>query len=207
MMTAVNNQVVGGGVYRVLNMATGRFYIGCTDTFKRRFRAHLGNMKRGVHPNKLMLADYAAFGPESFDFAPVLVCEKLYGLSVESLAIAMAMGPGCYNQPESAPPSALGKRMPPRSPEHCAKIAAAARGRKQSAETKAKMSAARRGVPKSAAHIAAISAALKAKGARLTDDRKAAISRRHLGTKHTDEHKAKISAGLLAFAARKGEVR
>lgn len=51
----------------------------------------------------------------------------------------------------------------PKSPEHRARLSAAARGRTASAETRANLSKARRGVPKSDAHRAAISAALTGK--------------------------------------------
>lgn len=74
--------------------------------------------------------------------------------------------------------SSRGKKRPPRSPEHCAKIAAWHKGRRASAETRAKMSAARKGKKHSPEHIAHRAAALRGKTRSAASRLRMSLSRR-----------------------------
>jgi hypothetical protein len=93
-----------------------------------------------------------------------------------------------------------GRHRAPRTPEHCAKLSLANRGKKRSDETRAKMRK-----PKSAEHRAKLSAAHKGKklsiatrsamsrahtGKPLSEKQRIAISRSKLGTKYSEAHRA-----------------
>lgn len=92
-----------------------------------------------------------------------------------------------------------GRVLPPRTPEHAAKIAAKNRGRPFSAERRAKLSEAHRGlVPWN-------------KGRKHSAETKAKMSlahmgnRSHAGRRFSDEHRAKLSAALMGNKRRAGK--
>lgn len=94
-----------------------------------------------------------------------------------------------------------GKKRPPFSEEHKAKIGAASRGRKMSSGTRAKLLAANTG--RSFQHTeearAKISAARKGKGApSISDEHKAKISAANKGKTFSAEHRERLSAAAKA---------
>lgn len=65
-----------GGVYRILNMATGKFYYGSTALFRKRFAAHKRTLEAGTHTNRYLLNEYKKHGPDNFIFEVVEVVEN-----------------------------------------------------------------------------------------------------------------------------------
>lgn len=57
-----------GGVYRIFNKRNQRVYIGSCKEFKRRSTQHLNALKRGVHSNKYLQADFDKHGSDEFVF-------------------------------------------------------------------------------------------------------------------------------------------
>jgi len=119
--------------------------------------------------------------------------------------------------------AALGRKMPPRSAEHRAKISALKKGKKRgprttewsakiiaantgsrrSAETRAKQSSAARGKPKSPEHLAKIDAILKARAQ--SPEWREKMAAAHRGKKHSPEHRAAVAAAVLEIWRRRRE--
>lgn len=55
-------------IYEITNSVTGRKYIGQTINHVKRFNAHMANLRKGVHKERLMQRDYVLYGEESFDY-------------------------------------------------------------------------------------------------------------------------------------------
>lgn len=49
-------------VYAIQHKPTGRIYVGSTNDLDARLKAHMGALKAGKHPNKLMQEDYNLHG-------------------------------------------------------------------------------------------------------------------------------------------------
>lgn len=57
-----------GGVYRIVNLKTGKFYYGSTALFRKRFKSHKATLEAGTHTNIFMLNEYKKHGPDGFVF-------------------------------------------------------------------------------------------------------------------------------------------
>lgn len=64
-----------GGVYRILNIANSRIYIGSTCRFKTRAYAHNNTLTKNQHLNKFLQNDYNKCGANSFLFEVIEVIE------------------------------------------------------------------------------------------------------------------------------------
>lgn len=199
------------GIYRITNAIDDRVYIGSTYRFSQRWHYHRRDLRRGRHGNAALQADFNRLGEAAFVFEVVaIIRDEPERLAIEETAIAALFGPGCYNATIRCPPTPLGKKLGPCSPERKAKISAAHRGRKLSAPHRAKLSAAHRGKPLSAAHIEALRKAASTpehraklsqahRGKPLSPEHRAALLGRpgHTGRKLSEEHKARLSAAKL----------
>jgi group I intron endonuclease len=67
--------LAGCGVYRITNRKTGRFYIGSTSSFARRWQEHQEQLNTGIHPNFRLQADWRIFGPDAFVFSIIERCD------------------------------------------------------------------------------------------------------------------------------------
>jgi hypothetical protein len=56
------------GVYYILNTKNSRIYVGQSVRIFDRQDTHRSQLTHGTHPNKAMLADWRAFGPDVFEF-------------------------------------------------------------------------------------------------------------------------------------------
>ena len=56
------------GIYKIVNIKNGKFYIGSTVSFKNRFNAHKKDLEKGCHTNDHLSRDYVKCGSESFIF-------------------------------------------------------------------------------------------------------------------------------------------
>lgn len=57
---------VYGYVYKIVNIKTGRFYIGATLCPEERLSGHITSLSKGKHFCKLMQKDFEEFGKQSF---------------------------------------------------------------------------------------------------------------------------------------------
>lgn len=56
------------GIYKILNVKSGNFYIGSTIHFDRRFKDHKRALKKGTHPNYKLQSDFDTFGDKIFKY-------------------------------------------------------------------------------------------------------------------------------------------
>ena len=64
------------GIYKIVNTANGRIYIGSTKSFIQRIRQHLKSLKDGTHHNKFLQRDYEKCGEDAFEFHIIEVLEN-----------------------------------------------------------------------------------------------------------------------------------
>lgn len=150
------------GVYCIRNKISGRRYVGSASDIAKRMRTHKSCLNRSIHENGKLQKAWDKYGCHAFDFFAVLYCSKGDILMYEQLVIdyyqsvsrgynICAIAGNCSGVKLSASAKKKlsehwkGKKKPPFSAEHRAKLAAAQRGKKASDETRAKMSAAHKG--------------------------------------------------------------
>ncbi|MCK9437465.1 MAG: GIY-YIG nuclease family protein [Synergistaceae bacterium] len=75
------------GVYAIENKVNGKRYIGSAINIRRRFIEHKSPLRRGIHWNKYLQRAWNMYGEESFDFYPVLFCDKSNLIYFEQRAI------------------------------------------------------------------------------------------------------------------------
>lgn len=168
------------GIYEIVNMKTGRRYIGSTARLSIRFLQHRSKLRKGTHDNPSLQNAWNKYGEESFLYRTLELCEKDQLLIVEQrwLDLIYSDGTRHYN---IAPFATSG-----------------AKGRAPSTETRGKQSVAVKAAytpEKRAAH----SAILKA---RCTPEYRQAMSEKHKAAwaSLSDERKDEIKAARLAGA-------
>lgn len=139
------------GIYKIINLKTGKVYIGQTkENFKRRFWFHRWKLRQGSHDNNYLQKSWNKYGEENFAFDIVEILnhtnindinqKEIYWISYYSELT------GVYNIQNGGQPERLVKYV---SPESRKKVGALNRkrmlGTKLSVETKRKMSEARTG--------------------------------------------------------------
>lgn len=155
------------GIYKILNLINGRFYIGSCARFKERWREHELQLLRGKHSNAFLQNDFNKSGSNAYE---LIILELVEGTREARLASEQRYldtyydhQKTCYNiaqnalsregsksrNPESTKAkmsqSRLGRKRGPLSEETKKKIALAKFGKKHSEETKAKMALAKLG--------------------------------------------------------------
>ena len=193
------------GIYKILNIFNGKFYIGSAINLKNRWKTHRNLLLRNAHPNTYMQFAWNNYGEEYFKFIIIENCEKNLLLIREQYWLDMtgandrALG---YNLCEKAgsrighKPSAetiikmsisQKEKAASLSPEKKEKIKHWGndfkKGKLNSELARQRMSKASKGKPKSEAH-------------------RQAIANAHKGKKKSAEHIAKIWASRKANAER-----
>jgi group I intron endonuclease len=164
-------------------------YIGSSKNIKNRIvDGHRRQLKSNKHPIGLLQESYNKYPDEFF----VIVLEETVNIKkvyeareqyyLDTLKPFQKLKRG-FNTAVIAgsPPSLEGKKLPPLSAEHRAKISAANKGRKRSAEAAEKTAAAIRGRKWTSAQMAAH------KGVKQSEESKAKRSATLKGRKHTPE--------------------
>lgn len=64
-------------VYEILNTKNNFRYIGATFWFKQRKADHMTSLKRNVHANKNLQADWNKYGKQNFQFNILSKCKTL----------------------------------------------------------------------------------------------------------------------------------
>lgn len=57
-----------GGIYKITNKITGNCYIGKSKDIRKRFKAHIQEMRRGYRSNKKWAEDIRLYGIEVFEY-------------------------------------------------------------------------------------------------------------------------------------------
>lgn len=147
------------GVYRIVNEATGREYIGASVNLGRRFSVHRSTLNRGKHSNRELAHDWLAAGGViafRFEVLRYVPREQIRLAEQEALDSAFSRGWPYNIQPSSE--SSVGQKLRHRRPgsDFHREFARQLGSRPKTDEHKAKLSAAQRGRPLSPAHRAAL---------------------------------------------------
>lgn len=202
---------LASGIYRIVNTATGKAYIGSACNLSRREKEHWRQLGSGSHTNNLLQRAWNKYGKDAFAFEQILSCDKLglivaeqelidlyqsanrdFGYNIAPLAGSTA---GVKASVETRAKQSAAKKGRPawnkgvkQSPEQRQATSDRQRGKKQSDETKSRRSAALRGRKPSP----------EAKASRLdglrTPESRAKISASQRGRTHSPEHVDKVAA-------------
>jgi group I intron endonuclease len=186
-----------GFIYEIRNTINNKRYVGSTVSLKERWKLHINNLRKGTHHSLLLQRAFDKYGLDAFEFN-VLECvlDSRHNLQIEQKYLDTKPE---YNRALKAGAPRLGAKS---TPEHCARMSAALKGRagvnngkKFSDEHKEKISKAltgyRRG-PMSDELKQKRSEALLAYWSRMREQD--TMPKRKL----TEAHKANIKASLLA---------
>lgn len=184
-------------VYKIVNRATGKLYVGYTTDFRRRMSQHLFRLRAGKHHSKHLQAAFVKYGEAAFDFLLIEECPRDQAVEREQFWIdelkasdpafgynkakKVGFNPGCPHTIEA-------KRL----------MAEHRRGRPASerlVEANRKTGAARRGIPRPPEVVARAAAGLV--GRKLSEETRRKMSEKMTGFRHTEEAKAKIAAASL----------
>lgn len=75
------------GVYKIVNLVTGDFYIGSAANLRTRKNHHFHKLKHNKHVNKFLQEDYndkERYGPDAFQFEVILLCEPEECIALET---------------------------------------------------------------------------------------------------------------------------
>jgi group I intron endonuclease len=64
------------GIYKILNLINGKFYIGSTKNLKKRRWEHYFNLRHNRHPCHHLQSSFNKYGEEVFEFICVEFCDK-----------------------------------------------------------------------------------------------------------------------------------
>lgn len=204
------------GIYEIVNLVNGKRYVGSAVNFRVRWGQHRRLLRRGEHYSPAMQRAWTKYGEASFEFRIIKVCERERLLHEEQSELD-SRWPEYNNCPVAG--SSLGRKlssetcakiaasktglkMPPRSPEHRAKLSAANKARSPNPESIAKMAATKRGRKLPEEHKARIGSGLKSAwddGRRLREkspEWRAKIAATLTGKKLSPEHRAAVSASM-----------
>lgn len=185
-------------IYRITNMANGKYYIGSTQSLARREWQHKYELRKGQHKNPKLQAAWNKYGEEMFVFevienVPEGECARMY----ENKYLHECVGlPDCYNINTDATAMRLGITL---SEESKLKISVNRKGKYAgeehyrfgktlSPEVKLKIGETQRGVPKperTEEHRRNLSKAVSG-------------NQNWLGKTHTQESIAKMARAVIA---------
>lgn len=66
-----------GGIYKILNLVNGNFYIGSAQIFYNRFRVHKSMLLKGTHDNDHLQKSFIKYGADSFSFEEIEIVSDL----------------------------------------------------------------------------------------------------------------------------------
>jgi group I intron endonuclease len=69
------------GIYVILNLANGKFYLGSAVKISQRWHHHLSSLRRGVHENPYLQAAWKKYGEDNFQFEVVERVEDSFWLT------------------------------------------------------------------------------------------------------------------------------
>ena len=86
------------GIYKIINLQTGKYYVGSTKDFKKRKQTHFSGLKNNYHPNKHLQNAYNKYGINNFKFEIVEHVEEELLLDIEQSYIDDSTKEDIYNK-------------------------------------------------------------------------------------------------------------
>jgi|SRR5579859_3538870 len=124
------------GVYQIRHAISGKVYVGSAIHIGRRWRQHRYRLTRGTHCSPFLQNAWTKYGAGQFVFEVLEIVENPQELErIEQEHIDRRRASGAIYNTRLVAGSQLGMR---RSPETCARISAAKRGKNRSPEKPAK---------------------------------------------------------------------
>ena len=68
------------GIYLIINLINGMIYVGSAVDFIDRWRRHLKDLNRNLHPNNHLQFAWNKYGPDAFQFTIVEIVEDIFKL-------------------------------------------------------------------------------------------------------------------------------
>lgn len=62
------------GIYQILNLVNGKYYIGRTTNLERRRNQHFNHLSNGDHISPEFQEDYLKYGENAFEFSVIVYC-------------------------------------------------------------------------------------------------------------------------------------
>lgn len=197
------------GIYEILNVISGKRYLGSSHNIKSRWSAHRWSLEVGKHHSILLQRAWGKYGSAAFVFRVLeLAGERL--LEIEQNWLDRTLN--ALNISDDARSPCLGK---PLSESTRLKIGRRQKGMKRSLQTRQNISLALKGKPKSEAHKerlrivckgrqmpknALVNAAVANKGRSLSPEHVAKVVAANTGKKRSSEYVEKHRARLVAMA-------
>lgn len=109
------------GVYCILNMVNGHFYVGSAIDFKDRLNCHKSHLKNKIHANKHLQRAWYKYGEENFQFIVIEETSSELAIVREQWFLDLCWDDGkyCYNIAKNAEAFNRGIKL---SEEHKLKI-------------------------------------------------------------------------------------
>lgn len=157
------------GIYKIINVENGKFYIGSSINIEQRWNKHISQLRRNNHPNKHLQNSWNKYGENSFNFIILENVSEEQLLDVEQRWLDETF---CYDT-ETGYNKSLVAGSPMKNRKHTKetieklrinskgrkhteaakqKISDANKGRVFSPETRKKMSEAKKGIAPACAH-------------------------------------------------------
>ena len=86
------------GIYKIINLQTGKYYVGSTKDFKKRKQTHFSGLKNNYHPNKHLQNAYNKYGIDNFKFEVVEYVQEELLLDIEQSYIDDSTKEDIYNK-------------------------------------------------------------------------------------------------------------
>ena len=205
------------GIYEIVNLVNGKRYVGSAVDMAHRWREHRWSLNGNRHSNRHLQASWAKHGDGAFAFNILETCGPADLIAREQVAIDLLRPEfnicpragstlGRRHTSETKAKIAVqrkGRKLPPRSPEHRAKLAAAMKGRPKPADQMAALQAGRREQEFTEERRARVSTSLKAayvegrKSRTRPPEYREKIAASLRGRKASPEHRANQSAAQL----------
>lgn len=135
-----------GGIYKIVNKINGKYYVGSTVNFRKRWIAHKYLLNANRHHNVKLQYAWNKYGESSFDFILETVSDDSDLLRAEQsyLDVAKLNAGGCYNLSFDAMAPWRDKKL---SESHRRNVSLALKGKPKSKEHNRKVGLANRGKP------------------------------------------------------------
>ena len=125
------------GIYKILNQNNGKFYIGSAVSLSMRWREHVWQLSRGLHPNRHLQSAWKKHGEDAFVFVVLERIEDETKLIEKEQYYLDELRPFIPTLGYNLSPTAGSTLGIPCTPEKAAKIGAANRGRVRTEEHRA----------------------------------------------------------------------